>query len=94
MEATTHFNTEQAERYLGTLCKHFGHKVLVTHTRNQGAITLPFGACTLSASDTGLTLTITADDQEKLDQTVQVITSHLERFAFREDPDLSWDYAA
>lgn len=94
MEATTHFNTEHAERYLGTLCKHFGHKVPVTHTRNQGAITLPFGACTLSASDNGLTLTVTADDQEKLDQTVQVITSHLERFAFREDPDLSWAYAA
>jgi hypothetical protein len=25
---------------------------------------------------------------------VQVITSHLERFAFREDPKLTWTYAA
>lgn len=94
MEATTHFNTEHAERYLGTLCKHFGHKVPVTHTRNQGAIKLPFGTCTLSASDSGLTLHVTADDRAKLEQTVQVITSHLERFAFREDPDLSWAFAA
>lgn len=94
MNATTHFTTEHAQRYLGTLCKHFGHKVPVTHSGREGTITLPFGACSLSASETGLTLSATADDQARLDQTVQVITNHLERFAFREEPELSWSYAA
>ena len=94
MKATTHFNTEKAERYLGTLCKHFGHKVPVTHTRQDGHIALPFGACELTASEGGLTLSATADDRAKLDRTVQIITSHLERFAFREDPKLSWEFAA
>lgn len=94
MKATTHFNTEKAERYLGTLCKHFGHKVPVTHTRQDGHIALPFGACDLAASEGGLTLSATADDRAKLDRTVQIITSHLERFAFREDPKLSWEFAA
>lgn len=94
MNATTHFDTEQAARYLGTLCKHFGHKVPVTHTDTSGHIELPFGACDLSASEAGLTLRAFANDREKLDRTVDVMTSHLERFAFREAPELSWTYDA
>ncbi|WP_323766973.1 DUF2218 domain-containing protein [Marinovum sp.] len=92
MNATTHFTTDHAERYLGTLCKHFGHKVPVTHAGRSGEITLPFGACALTAEDTGLTMTAQAPDQAQLDRAVQVITSHLERFAFRENPELDWAY--
>ncbi|MBW3097962.1 DUF2218 domain-containing protein [Pseudohoeflea coraliihabitans] len=94
MKATTHFNTDKAERYLETLCKHFGHKVPVTHKRNEGHIALPFGACDLIASENGLTLSAAADDRANLERTVEVMTSHLERFAFREAPELSWNYPA
>jgi hypothetical protein len=94
MKATTHLNTESAARYLGTLCKHFGHKVPVTHTRQNGHIELPFGACELAATKGQLSLSATADDRAALDKVVQVITSHLERFAFREAPKLTWTYAA
>ncbi|MCR9157985.1 MAG: DUF2218 domain-containing protein [Rhodobacteraceae bacterium] len=90
MNANTFFKTENAERYLGTLCKHFGHKVPVTFEPGLGHIELPFGQCDLRADTAGLALTANAADRPGLDKTIQVITSHLERFAFRENPDLSW----
>ena len=89
---STFFKTENAERYLGTLCKHFGHKVPVTLEPGSGRIELPFGQCTLSANAAGLRLTATAPDQLQLDKTIEVISSHLERFAFRENPTLDWTY--
>jgi uncharacterized protein len=46
MNASTLFNTQNANRYLGTLCKHFGHKVPVSLERGLGRIELPFGVCT------------------------------------------------
>jgi hypothetical protein len=90
MNARAVFKTENAERYLGTLCKHFGHKVPVSHEPGSGRIELPFGQCTLRADGAGLTLAAHAADKPGLDKTIQVITSHLERFAFRENPDLNW----
>ena len=92
MNASTYFKTENAERYLGTLCKHFGHKVPVTHEPGSGRIELPFGEFTLSADAAGLSLIATAPDKPKLDKTIDVISSHLERFAFRENPTLDWTY--
>ena len=90
MNASTFFKTENAERYLGTLCKHFGHKVPVSFEPGSGRIELPFGQCDLRADTAGLGLTASAADAPALDKTIQVITNHLERFAFRENPDLNW----
>ena len=53
-------------------------------------IELPFGRCELHADTTGLGLTVTAADRPMLDKTINVISSHLDRFAFRENPDLTW----
>ncbi|SIO07241.1 DUF2218 domain-containing protein [Vannielia litorea] len=92
MKASTFFTTENAQRYLGTLCKHFGHKVPVSHEAGFGRIDLPFGACELRAEETGLALTVTAQDRPTLDKTVEVISSHLDRFAFRENPELTWAF--
>lgn len=92
MNASTFFTTENAERYLGTLCKHFGHKVPVSYEPGSGRIELPFGQCVLSTDGTGLRLTATANDRPQLDKTIQVISSHLDRFAFRENPDLTWAF--
>ncbi|MBU2325953.1 MAG: DUF2218 domain-containing protein, partial [Alphaproteobacteria bacterium] len=54
MKASTYFTTENAQRYLGTLCKHFGHKVPVTHETASGRIELPFGQCDLRTDEAGL----------------------------------------
>lgn len=94
MNATTFFNTDNAARYLGTLCKHFGHKVPVTCDGRAGRIDFPFGNCALQADASGLSLRASAANQPDLDKTIQVITSHLERFAFRENPQLDWQVRA
>lgn len=90
MDASTVFKTENAEWYLGTLCKHFGHKVSVNCAPGVGFIALPFGQCRLGADASGPRLTATAPDQPGLDRTIEVLTSHLECFAFREHPVLAW----
>lgn len=90
MKASTFFTTDHAERYLGTLCKHFGHKVPVNYSQRSGRIELPCGLCDLYAAATGLGLTALAGDRTQLDRTIQVISSHLDRFAFRENPNLTW----
>lgn len=90
MKAQTTFKTEQAQRYLGTLCKHFGHKVTVHLDGKQGRIELPFGHCELEAHDDALDMKVSADTKADLDKTAQVISSHLERFAFRENPQIEW----
>ena len=90
MQRQAIFETAHAGRYLGTLCKHFGHKVPTGLADGVGWIELPFGRCDLVASDEDLRLTASAEAPADLSKVQQVITSHLERFAFRENPELDW----
>lgn len=90
MQQQAIFETAHAGRYLGTLCKHFGHKVPTGQRDGRGWIELPFGRCDLAASDTDLRLTVSAEGASELSKVQQIITSHLERFAFRENPELDW----
>ena len=90
MNAETTFKTEQAQRYLGTLCKHFGHKVPVELDGNTGRIDLPFGQCELAVNGGALDMKVSAENKADLDKTAQIIASHLERFAFRENPQIEW----
>tara|TARA_R110000868_G_scaffold691_24_gene5027 strand:- start:1600 stop:1884 length:285 start_codon:yes stop_codon:yes gene_type:complete len=90
---TATLTTERASTYLQQLCKHFAHKVEVEFTPTEGTITLPFGACTLYATETALTLTVTGEP-EHLARMEQVIGDHLTRFGFRESFTLDWQAAA
>lgn len=90
MKANATFHTEKASRYLATLCKHFNHKVPVRFDTISGEIELPFGQCELKADGVSLALAVEAANQSDLDKTIRVITNHLERFAFRENPKIDW----
>ncbi|MCR8724673.1 DUF2218 domain-containing protein [Frigidibacter sp. ROC022] len=79
------FVTGNASRYLQQLCKHFSHKVPVRFDARSGEAELPAGKATLAATETELTVVLSADSAEGLDRSRGVIDSHLERFAFRED---------
>ncbi|MCY0146268.1 DUF2218 domain-containing protein [Hoeflea sp. G2-23] len=87
-QSISHVQTPKASQYLQQLCKHFGHKVPVEFDTLNGSITLPFGTCILFAQDEELVLTVAGDDIGKLEQ---VIGGHLERFAFRESLNVTWD---
>ncbi len=90
MIAFASFQTDNAARYLATLCNHFGNRVTAQCKDNDGWVQFPFGRCEMKADDSQLEMTAVAEDQTELDQVVQIITSHLERFAFRENPLLDW----
>ncbi len=85
----TQFETANASRYLQQLCKHFGHKCPVEFTPTEGHIELPFGRCELQADAHRLEIKGAAEDG-LLDRFEQVVGDHFARFAFRENPNLSW----
>ena len=86
--------TAMASRYLQQLCKHFAHKLPVTTTPAQGRIEFSLGTCTLAAAPDLLTLHAEAADAAALAQLEEVVARHLERFAFRDQPEVSWTRAS
>lgn len=86
MNLQSTFKTGKASTYLGTLCKHFDHRVPVQMDGTHGRIELPFGKCELTANEDALDMKVSAKTKADLDKVAQVIASHLERFAFRENP--------
>ena len=90
MKTFATFETDGAGRYLKSLCQHFGRKVDAECTATAGWVQFPFGRCDMTADSSKLALTVSAEDEPCLNQVVQIVTSHLERFAFRENPALAW----
>ncbi len=83
--------TEKPTPYMKQLCKHFGHKVEVAFDDERGSIAFAMGRCELDATQPGvLLMTATADDDESLERTRNVIGSHLERFGKRDGLSVSW----
>lgn len=89
--ATARFETPNGRKYLVQLCKHFGHKTEVEYTEDDGRCALSTGPAEMHADDGGITFRIQAEDATGLERGKDVITSHLVRFAFRENlEELSW----
>ncbi|MBV9749730.1 MAG: DUF2218 domain-containing protein [Acetobacteraceae bacterium] len=82
--------TAAPRRYLGQLCKHFQHKLPVTLAEDRGRIEFPAGACLLDAEADTLVLRVTAGDDAALAGLEDVVARHLERFAFRDKPEIRW----
>ena len=80
--------TQQAERLISRLCKHWGHKFPVTHDEHQGEIELPMGICRLQG---GATLRVElAGDAEQMPTFQQVVADHLQRMAGKEELVVEW----
>lgn len=90
-EATTRFTTENSQKYLTQLCKHFAHKIEVEQTGDQGALRFSCGTGYLQAMADGLHIRVSSPDEANLAETKSVVESHLLRFAFREEAGpLQW----
>lgn len=90
MKAFASFQTSSANRYLAMLCNHFGKRVKSQCNASEGWVQFPFGRCEMTADHSQLEMLASAEDQTRLNQVVQVVTNHLDRFAFRENPILDW----
>jgi uncharacterized protein len=88
--------TAAPRRYLAQLCKHFQHKLPVTPDERQGRIEFAAGRCELDAAASAgmLLMRVFAGDEAALAKLEDVVGRHLERFAFREEPQVRWTRAA
>ncbi|NGO63293.1 DUF2218 domain-containing protein [Rhizobium daejeonense] len=85
--------TESGWKYLQQLCKHWSHKLEVELGEKSGIVRFSEAVATMSADETALTVEVEAVSQEVLERMKGVVSSHLDRFAFREAP-LPFDWKA
>ena len=82
--------TTSAQRYMGQMCSHFGHKRPVTVDGDTGRIAFDGGDCVMRSEAETLVLRIEAVDDESRQRLEGVAARHLERFMFREPPSIEW----
>lgn len=83
--------TAHAQKYLVQLSKHWAHKFdTLTYTEERVEIPFPAGPCTLSATTSGLNITLRSDSSEALARMQLAVADHLKRFAHREDLVVTW----
>ena len=91
MKSVTSIETTSASRYLQQLCKHFAHKIETDYDDRSGTCRFPHFVARLGAGEYRLDIEIDAAEDEALDRGRDVIWSHLQRFAFREElPEPIW----
>lgn len=90
METKAQIRTAKGAQYIASLCQHFGRKVPTRKNGATGSIEFPFGFCAMKADEAVLELVASAECATDLERTVEVVGSHLERFAFRENPEITW----
>ena len=86
--------TSVPRRTMTQLCKHFEHKLPVTYDETKGRIAFSAGLCLLEAGADALILRAEAADAESLRRVEDVVARHLDRFAFREKPEIAWKETA
>ena len=84
LELIGKFDTPNGSKYLQQLCKHFGHKIEVSHTEHDGTCHFMMGPAYLRADDTSLSVRFELTSPDQLEAARGVIDSHLKTFAFRE----------
>ena len=84
--------TQAASRYLQQLCKHWSHKLPTSFTAEEGSVDFSNGARLVMRADSEtLDVELTVPPGEDVGRMREVVSSHLDRFAFREAPlTFSW----
>lgn len=92
IEATTRFQTQNAQKYLEQMSKHFAHKVEVKQSGANAEYRFACGNAVLEADSHALRIKVEAPGDTEFGETKAVIEDHLLRFAFREKPaPLVWE---
>lgn len=78
--------TDSGWKYLQQLCKHWAHKLEVELTDQKGVVKFAEATAVMTSEKHALTVEIEAQSDEVLERMKGVVSSHLDRFAFREAP--------
>jgi hypothetical protein len=83
--------TAMAQRYMTQLCKHFEHRLPAQYDAGEGRIEFPSGLCRMAVPQPDL-LVVQAEaaTADLLGQLESVVARHLQRFAFRDKPEIAW----
>ena len=82
--------TENGNKYLQQLCKHWSHKMVTEFDAGKGRVDFPSGArLILEAGGKILHLELEAPE-DNLERMEGVVADHLKRFAFREELTFPW----
>lgn len=90
LTAYAHVVTATPARYISRLCKHFAHRVPVSHDEQQGRIEFDLGLGLLRAEGDGLTLAVESQSPEGLKRLKEIVGSHFVRVAWQEELTLEW----
>lgn len=95
MLMTADFTTDRATALMGTMGKHFGHKIPVTVEDDHVILQFEMGDARIQANADSLHLALEGRDAAGLEALRGVVESHLMRFAQRDDPQpLAWSTPA
>lgn len=86
-------STPKADGYVEQLSKHFGHKINVERQTDEVVFHFSAGTARAQAEGDILRLSAQAETFEQLQKLQEILGSHLERFAFREDLRVIWPEA-
>ncbi|TPP10489.1 DUF2218 domain-containing protein [Rhizobium glycinendophyticum] len=78
--------TESGWKYLQQLCKHWAHKLEVELTEQKGVVKFAEATTVMTSNAGALTVEIEAASVDVLERMKEVVSSHLDRFAFKEAP--------
>ncbi|MDH4585492.1 DUF2218 domain-containing protein [Pseudomonas sp. BN415] len=90
LTASAHVTTATPARYISRLCKHFAHRVPVSHDEQHGRIEFDLGLGLLRVDGDGLTLTVESQTPEGLERLKDIVGSHFVRVAWQEELNLQW----
>lgn len=90
LSSNTALSTPKADGYVAQLAKHFGHKINVEQQADAAVFHFSAGTAWTQAEGDQLRLSVEADTLEQLQEVEEIFSSHLERFAFREDLRVVW----
>lgn len=86
IETVAFVPTSNAARYVTQLCKHWSHKLAVEQKDDRGVVKFGDAVATLEPDGDELVVTILANDGPTTERLQSVLSTHLDRFAFREAP--------
>lgn len=73
-------------RYVKQLASHWKHKFDVALEGETARIPFPTAVATLAGNADGIAIEITGEDRDDLERLTDVVSKHIDRFAFREAP--------
>lgn len=82
--------TNNAQAYLGCLCRQFARRVPATLAGSQGVIDFRFGRCRITADTGQLRLHVELADPRQVDVAEQLLSEHLLRVARNESLLVDW----